>query len=65
MLKLLIIYFSLLTCTPGEELYARYGHTSIRLQDTERHLDIVFNYGVFTFTAEHFYWKFVKGETYY
>jgi len=65
MLKLLIIYFSLITCTPGEELYARYGHTAIRLVDTERHLDIVFNYGVFSFDTDNFYWKFVKGETYY
>lgn len=65
MFKLLVIYISLLTCTPGEELYARYGHTSIRLVDTERHLDLVFNYGVFSFTTDNFYWKFVKGETYY
>ena len=24
---------SLLTCTPGKELYARYGHTAIRVLD--------------------------------
>ena len=65
MFKLLIIYISLLSCTPGEELYARYGHTAIRLQDTENHIDAVFNYGVFSFNTDHFYWKFVKGETYY
>ena len=65
MFKLLIIYISLLTCTPGEELYARYGHTAIRLQDTEHHMDVVFNYGVFSFDTENFYYKFVKGETWY
>ena len=65
MFKLLIIYISLLSCSPGEELYARYGHTAIRLQDTETHIDAVFNYGVFSFNTENFYWKFVKGETYY
>jgi len=65
MLKLLAIYFSLLFCSPGEELYTRYGHTAIRMQDTERKVDVVFNYGVFDFNTDHFYYKFVKGETYY
>jgi len=65
MFKLLIIYISLLSCSPGEELYARYGHTAIRLQDTEQHIDAVFNYGVFSFDTENFYYKFVRGETYY
>lgn len=65
MFKLLIIYISLLTCPPGDQLYSRYGHTAIRLQDTEQHIDVVFNYGVFSFDTEHFYYKFVKGETYY
>lgn len=65
MFKLLVIYISLLTCSPGQELYSRYGHTAIRVQDTEKHADLVFNYGVFTFTTDNFYWKFVKGETYY
>ena len=56
---------SLLTCTPGEELYARYGHTALRVQDPENDLDEVFNYGIFDFHTEHFYWKFVRGETWY
>ena len=34
---------SLLTCTPGEELYARYGHTALRVYDPENDLDEVFN----------------------
>lgn len=65
MFKLLVLYISLLTCSPGEELYARYGHTAIRVQDTEQGWDYVFNYGCFSFDTDHFYWKFVKGETYY
>ena len=56
---------SLLTCTPGDELYARYGHTAIRVCDSINELDIVFNYGIFDFNTDHFYWKFVKGETWY
>jgi len=60
-----MIYISLLTCTPGQPLYSRYGHTAIRVQDTERGMDVVFNYGIFSFETDHFYWKFVRGETYY
>lgn len=56
---------SLLTCAPGSELYARYGHTALRVQDTANQLDVVFNYGIFDFNTDHFYWKFVRGETYY
>lgn len=56
---------SLLTCGPGEELYTRYGHTAIRVADPSYDLDVVFNYGIFDFNTEHFYWKFMRGETYY
>ena len=56
---------SLLTCTPGEELYARYGHTALLVADPAQDLEVVFNYGIFDFNVDHFYYKFVKGETYY
>lgn len=56
---------SLLTCTPGGELYARYGHTAIRITDPAGDVDWVFNYGIFDFNTDHFYWKFVRGETWY
>jgi len=56
---------SLITCTPGHELYARYGHTAIRVLDEANGMDITFNYGIFDFNTDYFYWKFVKGETWY
>ena len=56
---------SLLTCAPGKELYAHYGHTAIRVLDEPNEIDIVFNYGIFDFNTDHFYWKFVRGETWY
>jgi hypothetical protein len=65
MFTLLAIYISLLTCTPGKEMYARYGHTALRVVDTEQQMDVCFNYGMFDFNTEHFYYKFVRGETYY
>jgi len=55
----------LLTCSPGEALYERYGHTAILVIDDELGISEVYNYGIFDFSTEHFYWRFVKGETYY
>ena len=59
------IRVSVLTCSPGQEVYSLYGHTAIRVQDMVRGTDHVFNYGVFDFNTEHFVWKFVLGETDY
>lgn len=55
----------LLTCTPGEQVWSKYGHTGIRVVDKSSKLDIVFNYGIFNLMADDFYLKFVRGETYY
>ena len=51
---------SLLTCSPGEEIYAKFGHTAIRIVDKKNSLDIVFNYGIFSFDTNNFYLKFIK-----
>lgn len=59
------ITVSVLTCSPGQEVYSLYGHTAIRVQDRSRGTDYVFNYGVFDFNTEHFVLKFVLGETDY
>lgn len=55
---------SLLTCEPGEELYSRFGHSAIRIQN-EAGLDLVFNWGIFDFRTENFYLKFLMGHTDY
>ncbi len=55
----------LLTCTPGTEVWSKYGHTAILVQDKAQGIDAVFNYGVFSFDTEDFYLKFIKGDTYY
>lgn len=59
------IRFSLLTCAPGNEIYAHFGHTAIRYENYTRKVDIVFNYGMFNFGDPHFLWRFVKGDTDY
>jgi len=56
---------SLVTCSPGEEVYARFGHTGIRVVDPVTNVDVVFNYGIFSFDTSGFYYKFIKGETDY
>jgi hypothetical protein len=59
------IRISLLTCAPGEEIYSLFGHTAIRYEDPSRGIDLVFNYGVFSFDTPNFIYRFVKGETDY
>ena len=56
---------SLITCSPGPQIYALFGHTAIRLVDPARGLDIVFNYGMFNFNKPNFYLKFIQGATDY
>ena len=56
---------SILTCGPNDEIYALYGHTAIRVNDPAFKVDLVFNYGVFSFAAPHFVYRFAKGETDY
>lgn len=56
---------SLITCDPGLELYGKFGHTALRVQDSVQYIDWVFNYGIFDFNKPGFYFKFVKGETDY
>ena len=53
---------SLLTCSPGTEVYALYGHTAIRICNETTGEDWVFNYGVFSFDQPHFIWRFALGE---
>lgn len=56
---------SLLTCTPGEELYSTFGHSAYRVIDSNSVTDIVYNYGTFNFDDDGFYAKFVRGKLLY
>ncbi|MCD7721353.1 MAG: DUF4105 domain-containing protein [Prevotellaceae bacterium] len=53
---------SLLTCSPGEEVYSLYGHTALRVRSQGGGEDVVFNYGVFDFRSPHFVWRFILGR---
>lgn len=59
------IRISLLTCTPGAELYSVFGHSALRVIDSAAGTDIVYNYGTFDFNDPDFYTKFVRGKLMY
>ena len=56
---------SLITYTPGEELYQAFGHSAIRVRDDFLGIDRLYNYGVFDFETPNFYLKFVHGDLRY
>ena len=56
---------SLLTCSPGAELYSTFGHSALRIVDSSSGTDIVYNFGVFDFYHPDFYLKFVRGKLLY
>ncbi len=59
------VRISLLTCSPGTEIYALFGHTALRYENKKSGMDLVFNYGMFDFNAPNFIWRYIKGETDY
>ena len=56
---------SILTCAPGEDVYTAWGHTAIRIIDSAKQTDIVFNFGTFDFNTPNFLAEFVKGNLNY
>ncbi|MCU0472899.1 MAG: DUF4105 domain-containing protein [Bacteroidales bacterium] len=52
----------LITCAPGTATYSIYGHSALRIVDTEKNSDLVYNWGVFDFSTPNFVWKFAKGR---
>ena len=59
------IQISLLTCSPGKEVWAQYGHTAIRYYDKESGEDLAINYGIFSLDQTYFIPRFVLGITDY
>jgi hypothetical protein len=59
------IRVSLLTCSPGDEIYSTFGHSALRITDSSSVSDIVFNYGTFNFDEPGFYTNFLRGRLLY
>lgn len=56
---------SLITGSPGDQLYAIFGHSAIRVYDPTAKINLVYNYGTFDFNAPGFYKNFLKGKLNY
>ena len=56
---------SLITASPGDELYSIFGHTALRIIDPANNIDRTYNYGTFDFDTEGFYRKFALGNLQY
>ena len=56
---------SILSIGEGPSLVDAFGHTAIRVKDTQLKNDIVFNFGVYDFNSPNFYSNFVKGRPEY
>lgn len=56
---------SVLTCGPGTDLYASFGHSAFRVHDPVLGIDVVYNYGTFNFNRPGFYTNFAKGKLIY
>lgn len=56
---------SLITCGPGIEVYNQFGHTAIRMKNVSRNIDLIYNYGIFSFNTPNFVLRFTLGKTDY
>lgn len=56
---------SIITGAPGEDLYAVFGHSGIRVYDSFYGLDVMYNYGTFDFDEPNFMGKFIQGRLNY
>ena len=57
--------FYLVTCEPGAEIYERFGHSGIRVYDSNNNIDNVFHWGLFSFDTPNFIGRFISGNTDY
>lgn len=59
------IEISLVTCEPYNRIYSLYGHTGLRIHDTERDIDVLANWGIFEMKKRFFILRFTFGLTDY
>lgn len=59
------IEISLITCTPGVQIWSEFGHTAVRVHDFTTGADIAVNYGMFSSDQPYFIPRFIFGLTDY
>jgi hypothetical protein len=57
--------FSLITVTPGDDLYSCFGHSAFLLLDSTNEIAKMYNYGTFDFEDPDFYLNFTRGKLKY
>ena len=55
----------ILTCSPGEEIYQVFGHTTFWIVDDSTRLNYIYHYGTFNYADPNFYLNFIKGRLNY
>jgi hypothetical protein len=55
----------LMTMGPGAEVWERFGHNAIWIDDPTAEPDTAYNYGLFDFRQENFLLRFARGEMWY
>jgi hypothetical protein len=56
---------ALLTISPGEVYWQRYGHNAILVRDRANGEATLYNYGIFDFAQKNFFWNFLRGRMRY
>jgi hypothetical protein len=59
------VKISLVTCSPGDELYTAFGHSAIRILDPDLGFDRLYNFGTFDMSVGNFYLRFARGDLLY
>ncbi|MBV9875309.1 MAG: DUF4105 domain-containing protein [Verrucomicrobia bacterium] len=59
------VKISLVTCSPGDELYTAFGHSAIRILDPGLGFDRLYNFGTFDMSVGNFYLRFARGDLLY
>ncbi len=52
---------SLISIGQGDEIWERFGHNALRFRDTTTGADVVYNWGLFSFSEKGFILRFLKG----
>jgi len=55
----------LMTMGPGAEVWERFGHNAIWIDDPSVEPDTTYNYGLFDFQQERFLLRFIRGQMWY
>ena len=55
----------ILTCSPGDEIYQMFGHSTFWIIDDSTRLNYIYHYGTFNYAAPNFYLNFIKGRLNY